>query len=233
MRKVLVTGGTRGIGRAIADQFKEEGCEVIITGTGENPENIEGFEYIQVDFSDKESTRNFFNELQNLDFDVLINNAGINNIKIIPDVNHRDYNELFDVNLKAPYFLCRTAALSMKKRGGGHIINISSIMSVTSRERRSLYSTTKAGLTGMARAPAIELGPYNILVNCVSPGFTLTDLTRESLSQEEMDNFASRIPLGRLAEVEEMANIVCFMCSKKNTYITGQNIVVDGGFTVV
>lgn len=233
MRRVLVTGGTRGIGRAIADQFKEEGCKVIITGTRENPDNIEGFEYMRVDFGDQESTKKFFKDLEGVEIDVLINNAGINNIKLIPDVQEWEYDELFDVNLKAPYFMSQAAAKSMRKRGGGHIINISSIMSVTSREKRSLYSTTKAGLTGMTRALSIELGPDNILVNCVSPGFTLTDLTRESLSQEEMDGYASRIPLRRLAEVEEMANVVCFMCSEKNTYITGQNIVVDGGFTVV
>jgi 3-oxoacyl-[acyl-carrier protein] reductase len=221
MRRVLVTGGTRGIGRAIAEKFKAAGDEVIITGTSiKEPDSIEGFEYMHVDFSDETSAREFFTKLENIEFDVLINNAGINNIKLIPDVRDWEYDELFDVNLKACYFMSQAAAISMKKRGGGHIINISSIMSVTSREKRSLYSTTKAGLTGMARALAIELGPDNILVNCVSPGFTLTDLTRESLSQEEMDNFASRIPLGRLAEVDE-------------TYITGQNIVVDGGFTVV
>jgi 3-oxoacyl-[acyl-carrier protein] reductase len=226
MRRVLVTGGTRGIGRAIAEKFKAAGDEVIITGTSiKEPDSIEGFEYMHVDFSDETSAREFFTKL--------VNNAGINNIKLIPDVRDWEYDELFDVNLKACYFMSQAAAISMKKRGGGHIINISSIMSVTSREKRSLYSTTKAGLTGMARALAIELGPDNILVNCVSPGFTLTDLTRESLSQEEMDNFASRIPLGRLAEVDEMANVVHFMCSKENTYITGQNIVVDGGFTVV
>jgi 3-oxoacyl-[acyl-carrier protein] reductase len=233
MRTVLVTGGTRGIGRAIAEKFKESGDKVIITGTRTSPDNVDGFEYMSVDFGDAESTKKFFEDLEKIEIDVLINNAGINNIKLIPEVKEWEYDELFDVNLKAPYFMSQSAANSMKKRGGGHIINISSIMSVTSREKRSLYSTTKAGLTGMTRALSIELGPDNILVNCVSPGFTLTDLTRESLSQEEMDNFASRIPLGRLAEVEEMANVVCFMCSKENTYITGQNIVVDGGFTVV
>ena len=233
MRRVLVTGGTRGIGRAIAEQFKKEGCEVIITGTREEPEDIDGFEYMAVDFGDKFSTNDFFKKLEDIDIDVLINNAGINNIKLIPDVKEWEYDELFDVNLKAPYFMSQFAAKSMKKRGGGHIINISSIMSVTSREKRSLYSTTKAGLTGMTRALSIELGGDNILVNCVSPGFTLTDLTKESLSQEEMDGYASKIPLGRLAEVEEMASVVCFMCSKGNSYITGQNIIVDGGFTVV
>jgi len=233
MRTVLVTGGTRGIGRAIADQFKANGCDVIITGTGEDPD-IEGFQYIRMNFSNPYYTSpRFFKELEGLEIDVLINNAGINNIKLIPEVSVEDYDGLFDVNLKAPYFLCKAAAISMKKRGSGHIVNISSIMSVTSREKRSLYSTTKAGLTGMTRALSIELGPDNILVNCVSPGFTLTDLTKESLSQEEMDGYASKIPLGRLAEVEEMANVVCFMCSKENTYITGQNIIVDGGFTVV
>jgi 3-oxoacyl-[acyl-carrier protein] reductase len=231
MKTALVTGGTRGIGRAVAEKFKEAGYRVIITGTKAD-QKIDGFEYMMVDFSNSFSTNYFLGQLKKIEIDVLVNNAGINNIKLIPDVGLEDYNELFDVNLKAPYFLCKAAARSMKGRGG-HIVNIASIMSVTSREKRSLYSTTKAGLTGMARALAIELGPDNIIVNCVSPGFTLTDLTKESLSQEEMDGYASRIPLGRLADVDEMAKVIYFMCSEDNSYITGQNIIVDGGFTIV
>jgi 3-oxoacyl-[acyl-carrier protein] reductase len=231
-KKVLITGGTRGIGKAIAESFKKSGNKVIITGTGVG-QKLEGFTYMMVDFSNKNSTNIFLNKIKDIEIDILINNAGTNNIKLITDVKENDYDRLFDINLKAPYFLCKAAAASMKKRGGGHIINISSIMSITSREKRSLYSTTKAGLAGMTRALSVELGKDKILVNCVSPGFTLTDLTRKSLSQEEMDNFASKIPLGRLATVEEVAKTVTFLCSDDNTYITGQNIIIDGGFTTL
>lgn len=230
MKRVLVTGGTRGIGKAIADQFKAEGCEVIITGIREESKDTDGFEYMSVDFGCESSTKCFFETLKSVEFDVLINNVGINNIKLISNVQDWEYDEIFSVNLKTPYFLCKAAALSMTKRGGGHIINIASIFSVVSKEKRSLYSTAKTGLVGLTKSLAIELGPDNILVNCVSPGFTNTDLTRKSLSKEEIRELESQIPLGRFANPIDIAEVVCFLCG--NSYITGQNIVIDGGFTI-
>jgi len=229
--KVLVTGGTRGIGKAIAEKFRKEGHDVFITGTKAQP-NMASF-FIEADFSSEESIKIFLEKIKDIEFDVLINNAGVNDIKYIEDVAFEDYNNLFDVNLKAPYFLAKSCSKHMKKNKRGWILNISSIMSVTSREKRTLYSTSKAALTGMVRALAAELGGDGIMVNCLSPGFTMTELTEQSLSKEEMEEFSSNIPLRRMAEVEEMAEVAYNLCNPKNTYLTGQNIIVDGGITIV
>lgn len=233
MRRVLVTGGTRGIGRAIAEQFIQNGDEVIITGTGPNPK-IYGLEYIRVDFSNKYSVKSFIDELEGVHVDILINNAGINIIKPISEVTDDDYDNLMDVNLKAPYMLCRAVANSIKSRGYSHgrIVNIASIFGVVSKEKRSLYSSSKSALIGLTKSLAIELGPDEILVNCVSPGFTDTELTKKSLTEKEIKELESQIPLGRFAGVDEIARVVFFLCHD-NSYITGQNIVVDGGFTIV
>ena len=112
----------------------------------------------------------------------------------------------------------------------GKIVNISSIWGVKSKKYRSLYSTVKTGIIGMTKSTSIEMAP-NILVNSVSPGFTNTELTKESLTKEESNEISKQIPLNRFAETNEIANLVIFLCSDLNTYITGQNIIIDGGFT--
>ena len=229
--RVLVTGGTRGIGKAVAEKFRKEGHKVFITGT--KPQKEMAGIFIEADFSSESTINDFLKKIKNIKFDVLINNAGVNDIKLINNVSFSDYNNLFDVNLKAPYFIAKHCSKNMKKNKRGWILNVSSIMSVTSREKRTLYSTSKAALTGMVRALAAELGAYGIMVNCLSPGFTLTELTEKSLSKKEMEEFSSKIPLGRMAEVEEMAQVAYDLCNPKNTYLTGQNILVDGGFTII
>lgn len=119
----------------------------------------------------------------------------------------------------------------MKRKNSGNIINISSIWSKVSKAGRSVYSATKSGLDGITRALAVELGEYNILVNSIAPGFVLTNLTRKNNTDEQIDELMKQIPLKRLADPEEIANLVLFLISNKNTYITGQTIYIDGGFT--
>ena len=121
----------------------------------------------------------------------------------------------------------------MQERKFGRIINITSIFGVISKAKRSIYTTTKFGLRGLTVTSAIELAPYNVLVNSVSPGFVLTELTKSILSEEEMKNLASQVPIGRFAEPDEISHVVLFLASPLNTYLTGQNIVVDGGFVDV
>ena len=121
----------------------------------------------------------------------------------------------------------------MKDRHYGRVINIASIFSVISKPKRALYSMTKFGLCGLTVASALGLAPYNVLVNSVSPGFVLTDMTRSILSQEEMKELSSQVPLGRFAKPEEISKLILFLASDLNTYLTAQNIVVDGGFTNV
>jgi len=121
----------------------------------------------------------------------------------------------------------------MKKNLYGRIINIASIFGVISKAKRSIYTTSKFGLRGLTVTSSIELAPFNVLVNSISPGFVLTELTKNILSEEEMKNIALQVPMGRFAEVDEISRVVLFLASSMNTYITGQNIVVDGGFTNV
>lgn len=234
-KKVLVTGASRGIGKGIARLFHEQGASVIGTAT-RKPENDPGYvsEWLEVDFSEPASLSDFCRSLAEMDgFDVCVNNAGINIIKSLDDVESEDYLRIQKINLEAPYEIARAMVPGMRSLGGGKIVNVASIWSCITKAHRSLYSTTKAGLVGMTKALAVELAPDNILVNAVSPGFTMTDLTRKSLSEDQMSELSKTVPLGRFAEVDEIAGVVLFLSGDQNTYLTGQNLVVDGGFTIV
>lgn len=142
----------------------------------------------------------------------------------------RDWEDIINVNLKSPFVLSREVAKIMKKNKYGRIINIGSIFGVISREKRSIYTSSKSGLIGMTKAIAVDLAPYNILVNSVSPGFVLTDLTKEILTSSEIKELELKIPLRRFATPEDISKVVLFLSSDLNTYISGQNIIVDGGY---
>ncbi|NCD34517.1 MAG: SDR family oxidoreductase [Spartobacteria bacterium] len=239
-KTALVTGGTRGIGAAIAAILEQAGFSLIVTGTTQDAEHAYNLcyegrrRYIQADFSDKNSLHSFIETVKTLNrLDVCVNNAGINIIKPVDDVSEEEFDRLTAINYKAPYFISQAAAYVMKKENGGRIVNIASIWSTHTKAGRSIYCASKAGLAGMTRAIATDLAKDNILVNCVSPGFTLTDLTRESLTDEELYKLEAQVPLGRCAKPAEIAKLVAFLCSEDNTYITGQNITIDGGFTNV
>lgn len=234
---VLITGATRGIGKQIADDCAGLGASLILTGT--DSEQIKKLnntyankrKYYCVNFSDNESTGSFIEELKNYKkIDVCINNAGINRINYIDETLVEDWDDIINVNLKAPFVIIREISKIMKKNRYGRIVNISSIFGVISREKRSIYSTSKFGLRGLTVAASNELAKYNILVNAVSPGFVLTELTRSMLSQKEMNELAEQVPVKRLAHPDEISRVVLFIASSLNTYITGQNIVVDGGY---
>jgi 3-oxoacyl-[acyl-carrier protein] reductase len=238
--QVVVTGGTRGIGAAIVEELWNQGATVIITGTHQdeidrlNQQATERKSYVQADFLCPDSLRAFCDYIASLErLDVCVNNAGINIIKHVDQVTSDEFESVMAVNCRAPYMISQAAAQVMRRHNGGHIINIGSIWSVITRKGRSQYSTAKAGLAGMTRALATDVAADGILVNCVSPGFVLTDMTGQSLTPQEMEALARQIPLGRFAEPVEIARLVAFLGSDQNTYITGQNVVVDGGFTNV
>jgi len=236
-RVVLITGATRGIGKQLALDFEKLGAGLILTGT--RPEQIselnkntrKNIRYFCVDFTKEESLKEFIHELQGCEkIDVCINNAGINRINNFCEARLKDWDDIINVNLKAPFVLSREVARLMKKNGYGRIVNIASILGVISREKRAIYTSSKSGVIGLTKSMAIELAPYNILVNCVSPGYVLTDLTKGILSESEMKDLESRIPLRRLGTPEDISKVILFLSSDLNTYISGQNIIVDGGF---
>ena len=240
-KTVIVTGGTRGIGAAIVDLFEKCNAQIIATGTNSN--GLERLnrtarrkitEYVHLDFSSDDSIQNFLGYLEKLDrIDVLINNAGVNKINLIHNIHENDWDWINNINLRGPFLLTRIVSKIMQKQSCGKIVNIASIFSVVSKSKRAAYSATKWGLVGFTKAVANDLAPYNILVNAVSPGFVDTELTRKILSKKEIEKLIESIPQKRLANVEEIAKTVLFLSSDHNTYITGQNISVDGGFTSV
>ena len=238
-KTVIITGGTRGIGKSLVRIFNDVGANLIITGTKDLNDinlnllkNNKSIQYHQLDFSSGESVKGFVHSLNKLNrIDVLINNAGVNKIDTISEISVDDWDWMNTINLKGPFLLTQIVSKIMKKQKSGKIINIASIFSVVSKAKRAVYSSTKWGLVGLTKTVALELAPFNIQVNAVSPGFVDTDLTRKILGLENMKQLEETIPQGRLANPDEIANVVLFLCSSQNTYITGQNIVVDGGFT--
>ncbi len=232
-RTALVTGATRGIGRAIAKRLRSQGARVVGTGTRGGGGVPDGCEYCFCDFSDPEATRRLAADVGILAPDVLINNAGVNRIAPFEEVDPAEFEWVQRVNVTAPFLLCRAALPGMRSKGWGRIVNIASIWGNISRAQRAAYSTSKFGLDGMTAALAAEVARDGILANCVSPGFTDTELTRRVLGEKGIAELAAQIPIGRLAQPEEIAALVGWLVGPENTYISGQNLVVDGGFTRV
>lgn len=238
----LITGGTRGIGKAIADRFLDAGASIILTGTktaeveklnaeNTNPQRVS---YLQVDFTNEGSVTAFVAKIHEIGkIDVLVNNAGINKIAPNTETSNADFDLLNDVNVKGPYILCREVSKLMKANGYGRIVNVTSIWSAITRPGRSIYTTNKHAIAGLTKTLAIELAEHNILVNAVGPGFTLTELTATTNTPEELKKITDIIPIKRMAQPVEIANLVLYLGSELNSYLTGQNLIIDGGYTNV
>ena len=230
-QNALITGGTRGIGKQIADDLAELGAQVVITGTKEPREKVHrNIQFMRANFLDDSSTEEFLKLISNESFDVCVNNAGINRIDPFREVKHEDWDDIIKVNLTAPFKVQQAVSRSMVSRRYGRIVNIASVWSEISTPKRACYSSSKFGIRGLTLAAAAELAEHNVLINAVSPGFTLTDLTRNVLGPERMQEISDMIPMRRMAEVDEISRVVLFIASNLNTYISGQNIIADGGF---
>ncbi len=223
-KKVLIIGGTRGIGKSIVNEFKKK---FIVYYTGTKP--IKKKKYLQLDLSKQSSVDFFLKDIKKIKFDILVNNAGINNIKYFNSYSTKEIQEILNVNLINITLLTKVVLNNMIKKKWGRIINISSIWGVNPCKKRSFYSLTKSSLISFSKSLAIEYGKYNINSNSISPGFIMTDLTKKSLSSTQLRSLKKKVPLKRLGSSKEIAEIVMFLCSEKN-YINGTNIIADGGF---
>lgn len=218
MRTVFILGGNGGIGRAVVEQFSGEGCKVIAPGSKE------------LDLADTASIDAYMDS-QDITADVFVHCAGINNPKPVEQITMEDIDRTHAINFKGFFRIFQRLLPAMKRQGGGHIVALSSIYGSFSRKGRLPYASSKHALNGMIKTMAIELAPHNIMVNTVSPGFVDTWLTHKNNSPEVIRNLESMIPVGRMARPEEIAAVVSFLCSPRNTYLTGQDILVDGGFS--
>ena len=217
-RIALVTGASRGIGKAIATRMAEDGIKVLTPTHGE------------MDLKSNESIDHYLKTLPS-QIDILVNDAGINRIELFQNLSDSDLFDTMQINLLAPIRITRGVIKGMIDHHFGRIVNISSIWSLVSKPGRLSYSVSKDGLNGFTRALAVEVAQYNILVNTIAPGFVNTDLTRQNNSPKDIEEICKKIPLGRLAEPDEIARFVAFLCSDTNSYLTGQCLVMDGGLT--
>ena len=232
--RALVTGGTRGIGAAIASRLYQEGAEVLITGRHPLGNHDPRFTYHAVDLSQSELVEAFGHQIsRHGGIDILINNAGINKIEPFEDISLSDFEEIQQVNVTAPFLLIRVLLPGMRKKGWGRIVNITSIFGVISKELRASYSASKFALDGMTAALAAEVASQEILANCVAPGFIETDLTQSILGAQGIKEVSTQIPARRLGRPDEVAALVAWLAGPENTYVTGQTLVIDGGFSRV
>lgn len=217
--RVFLTGGSRGIGAAIRQLLEENDFLVI------SPPRRE------LDLSSRVSVETYLKNAKP-QADILINNAGENLISPISEIDLNVWDRLVQINLTAPLQFIRYFAPQMKNRGWGKIINISSAYSQKAREGRAMYSCTKAALDALTRTAAIEFSQFGILTNSICPGFVDTELTRKNNGPEQIEAISKRIPAGRLALPTEVAEVVFFLVSERNTYLSGQTFHVDGAFSV-
>ncbi|MBE6720048.1 MAG: SDR family oxidoreductase [Ruminococcaceae bacterium] len=220
MKKVLITGGATGIGKACAKKFLKKEYEVFVT-YNETPCDLQGVNAVKCNLKNSDDIKSLFETVGTVD--VLVNNAGVSLVKMINDTTEEDYDLVTSVNERAVYFCSKHAALGMIKSQSGAIINISSMWGQCGASCETLYSMTKAGVIGFTKALAQELAPSGITVNCVCPGIIDTRMNAQ-FNKAELEE---EVPLGRLGTPEEVADAVLFFA--ENRYTTGQVLGVNGG----
>ncbi|WP_300258254.1 3-oxoacyl-[acyl-carrier-protein] reductase [Clostridium sp.] len=239
----IVTGGTRGIGRAIALKLAHEGANIVINYRNSDKEAEElkaileekGVKVLTVkcDISNFEDSKNFIDKCKEVfgKIDILVNNAGITKDTLIMRMKEEDFDSVIDVNLKGTFNCAKHASAIMLKQRFGKIINMTSVVGIVGNAGQVNYAASKAGVIGLTKSLAKELGSRGITVNAVAPGFINTDMTA-SLSEKVKEEASKNIPLKRLGEPEDVANLVGFLASDVANYITGQVINVDGGMVM-
>ncbi|MCL4206625.1 MAG: SDR family oxidoreductase [Pirellulaceae bacterium] len=240
-RIALITGGSKGIGYAIARGFARAGADLFLCSRDEatlqaaaerlRAETGARVECVSADMAVRQDVQRVADEaLARLGrVDILVNNAGWNIVQAIDEIRDDDWSYLVDLNLTNVMALTRALVPGMKERGWGRVIHISSIMALGSTPKRNAYSATKAALIGLAKASALDLGPFGITVNCIAPGPIATEMPMSILSREQQDTLAAKTALGRWAQPDELAGPALLLASDAGSYITGTCLVVDGG----
>ena len=238
----IVTGASRGIGSAIAHNLSKAGAKVVLISRSidalklvESEIKSNGGEAISItaDVSNLESFTNAISQVVETwgTVDILINNAGITKDNIILRLKEEDWDAVIDINLKGCFNGIKAVTRPMLKSRSGRIINITSVIGLIGNSGQSNYAASKAGILGLTKSIAKELGPRNITVNAIAPGYIQTEMT-DNLDQTSKDNLMKSIPLQRLGKPEEIASLVCFLASEEAAYITGQTLNVDGGMVM-
>ncbi len=239
MKTVLVTGGSRGIGKAIVQTFAENGYNVVLNYSKseeaayrlvEKYQNVKAF---KTDVSNKKQVQEMidFATSEFKQIDILINNAGISSSGLIQDLSEEELNRIFSVNVNGSFFCAQSVLPQMISRHSGKIINISSVWGLVGASNEVAYSASKAAIIGLTKALAKEVGPSNIQVNCIAPGIVMTDMVSE-YTVEEFDDIRSQIPLDRIGSTEDIASLALFLASEGANYITGQVISPNGGWVI-
>lgn len=229
-RVVLVTGGSRGIGLAVARRFASLGDRVAVTHNGSPPPTDDGFLCVKCDVTSTAEVDAAFDvvEKQWGPVEVLVSNAGITRDGLLLRMNEADFVDVIDANLTAAYRVAKRAAQGMLRQRKGRIVFVSSVVGLLGQAGQANYAASKAGLVGLARSLARELGSRSITVNVVAPGPVATDMTA-ALGADRLAAITDAVPLGRVAEPDEVAGVIAFLASPDAAYITGAVVPVDGG----
>ena len=239
-KKVLVTGASGGIGKAIAIELSSSGADLCLTGRNkselENLQKIIGrnCQIIISDLSDSQGISNLADQAQDImgQIDILVNNAGITKDNLFMRMSEDDWNEVININLNSIFKLTKQLIKGMVKRRYGRIINITSVIGVAGGAGQSNYSASKAGIISMSKSLAQEVGSRSVTVNSIAPGFIETNMTAE-LSDDRKEDILRSISVGRLGKPDDIAGAVCFLASDKASYITGQTIHINGGMLMI
>jgi len=234
-KKILITGATGGIGNALVKKFLSLDGTVLATGT--NTEKLDALKkefsninVLKFDISDHSKIEDFIENVtsQLVGLDVLVNNAGITMDNLSLRMKDEEWKKVIDINLTSTFLLSKNAIKPMLKNKFGRVVNITSIVGHTGNLGQANYSASKAGIIGMSKSLAIEYAKKNITVNCVSPGFIVSDMTM-NIAEKVKLFLTSRIPMGKLGTGEDVSNCVAFLSSESASYVTGETIHVNGG----